>query len=123
MRMCCISVSLRSFRVANCAASLLLLACGHAAAQNVFFGNIGFVGGTTGRIYTCDLDGAGLNNILPNPGGGVPVGVLRRQAVEPQVGRLDDVVVDRDDPRDLHARSLVRVSRTRSSFGRCFRNL
>lgn len=67
------TASPRSCRAVVYAAGLLVLASGHAAAQNVFFGNIGYTSGYVGRVYTCDLDGAGLTNIMP--GTGIPVGV------------------------------------------------
>ncbi|HRQ74133.1 MAG TPA: hypothetical protein PLU35_14000 [Phycisphaerales bacterium] len=38
-----------------------------AAAQNLFFGSVGF-GGSQEALYTTDLDGNGLKNILPAPG-------------------------------------------------------
>jgi DNA-binding beta-propeller fold protein YncE len=53
------------------AALLPSVACG----QNLFFGSIGEAGGLPNHLLTSDLDGLGLTNILPRPGGPVSVDV------------------------------------------------
>jgi hypothetical protein len=48
---------------------LLVLLCAGASAaqaQNLFFGSVGF-GGSQDAIYSTDLNGGGLHNILPSP--------------------------------------------------------
>ncbi len=49
------------------ALALAMLAPAHASAQNLFFGDIVSAAGPN-HLFTCDLDGNGLTDILPGPG-------------------------------------------------------
>lgn len=56
-----------------CVGGALVLAAGHAAGQNLFFGLVGSSAGRPNYLFTSDLDGNGLTNILTPPG--LPVGI------------------------------------------------
>ncbi|MCW5775042.1 MAG: hypothetical protein KIS87_01165 [Phycisphaeraceae bacterium] len=52
--------------MAVCVLAPSILASQPVAAQNLFFGSAGF-NGSQDALYTTDLDGLGLSNILPSP--------------------------------------------------------
>ncbi|GIK19807.1 MAG: hypothetical protein AMXMBFR77_21420 [Phycisphaerales bacterium] len=51
-----------------CVLAPSILALQSASAQNLFFGSVAYAGGQKDALYTTDLDGNGLKNILPAPG-------------------------------------------------------